>query len=299
MDKIDALKDLARSSFLANSYKDSYKYSASLIDIDPSCADAWLIKGLSSAALMASDDNITIEEVMFSLDRGTSGSIDKGQLLEASNLIAKCYLNLIKSLEKTHQEQIVDHHKVPMPAGGSALLHRVAQKGYARLSAKNLSPKRLAAIKLIEKSYNLNKNEVNLRFLISGIDSFLAHSIEYGDYLSDEKEINSYLVNLRSGLVAKSSELGFSVASAPPAKSGCFIATAATGSYDHPKVVLLRLFRDDILKKHFAGRLFIRMYYRISPPLAQYIENSERRKYIVLKLIINPLSTIVDSLLKK
>ena len=54
----------------------------------------------------------------------------------------------------------------------------------------------------------------------------------------------------------------------PPAKKGCYLATAVYGSYDAPEVRVLRRFRDQRLERSRAGRLFIRAYYRFSPSLA-------------------------------
>lgn len=52
---------------------------------------------------------------------------------------------------------------------------------------------------------------------------------------------------------------------------GCYVATAVYGSYDCPQVWTLRRFRDDVLAKSFAGRLFIRTYYAISPTLVKWL----------------------------
>ena len=56
---------------------------------------------------------------------------------------------------------------------------------------------------------------------------------------------------------------------------GCYIATCVYGSYDAPEVLTLRRFRDEILKKHMLGRMFIRCYYAISPYLVKWFGKSQ------------------------
>ena len=52
---------------------------------------------------------------------------------------------------------------------------------------------------------------------------------------------------------------------------GCYIATAAYGSYDAPEVLVLREFRDERLRETRFGRTFIAVYYAISPALARQL----------------------------
>ena len=52
-------------------------------------------------------------------------------------------------------------------------------------------------------------------------------------------------------------------------KEGCYIATAVYGSYDCPEVWTLRRFRDNVLAETRAGRLFIKLYYAVSPSLVR------------------------------
>lgn len=56
---------------------------------------------------------------------------------------------------------------------------------------------------------------------------------------------------------------------------GCYVATAVYGSYDCPEVWTLRRFRDNQLAKTWHGRLFIHVYYAISPILVKWFGNTQ------------------------
>ena len=57
--------------------------------------------------------------------------------------------------------------------------------------------------------------------------------------------------------------------------SACYIATAVYGSYDCPQVWTLRRFRDYTLANSWYGRLFIRIYYAVSPVLVKWFGNKK------------------------
>lgn len=52
---------------------------------------------------------------------------------------------------------------------------------------------------------------------------------------------------------------------------GCFIATAAYGSYLNPHVKTLRDFRDQFLTPNSLGRKSVRLYYQYGPRIANHI----------------------------
>ena len=70
-----------------------------------------------------------------------------------------------------------------------------------------------------------------------------------------------------------------------PSDEGCYIATMAYGDYDHPQVLALRKFRDRILKHSFLGRIFIFLYYRVSPFMAKKLKDKAEINIKIRKLV--------------
>jgi hypothetical protein len=70
--------------------------------------------------------------------------------------------------------------------------------------------------------------------------------------------------------------------------SGCFIATAAYGSYLAPEVSSLRRFRDNQLLTNAPGRAFVAFYYRYSPPVANYIASRDWLR-TAARVVLTPL----------
>jgi subtilisin family serine protease len=67
---------------------------------------------------------------------------------------------------------------------------------------------------------------------------------------------------------------------------GCFIATAAYGSYAAPCVLILRKMRDRFLLTNSIGKSLVNLYYKYSPPMADFIANHDNvKKFVRLSLL--------------
>lgn len=70
---------------------------------------------------------------------------------------------------------------------------------------------------------------------------------------------------------------------------GCFVATACYGDYDAREVLVLRRYRDNVLQQTKTGRLLVRLYYHISPSLANYINSRASLKRLIRQHILRPI----------
>lgn len=82
---------------------------------------------------------------------------------------------------------------------------------------------------------------------------------------------------------AEVSEVPEAVTGFPPLaeSGGCFIATAAYGSPLAPQVSLLRAWRDRYLKPNPPGRVVVRVYETVSPPIADVLRRVEPLRAMV------------------
>lgn len=85
-------------------------------------------------------------------------------------------------------------------------------------------------------------------------------------YCADKDSNKSMLEKYASKI--RKTEPNYTLPDIPSA--GCYIATAVYGSYDCPEVWTLRRFRDFRLGVSWYGRLFIKLYYLVSPTIVKY-----------------------------
>ena len=75
--------------------------------------------------------------------------------------------------------------------------------------------------------------------------------------------------------------------------TSCFIATAAYGTPAAEQIGVLRQFRDEVLLNNEFGAAFVTLYYRTTPPIADFISEHEVLRTIVREGFVEPLVAVV------
>jgi len=79
-----------------------------------------------------------------------------------------------------------------------------------------------------------------------------------------------------------------------PQRMGCFIATAAYGTDTAGEIDILREFRDEVLLPNSLGARFVSLYYRTSPPIADFISQHEVLITAVRVGFVDPIVKILN-----
>jgi hypothetical protein len=94
--------------------------------------------------------------------------------------------------------------------------------------------------------------------------------------------------------VIEGTTLQFTTAT-PTSTGWCFIATAAYGTPTARQIDVLREFRDVVLLESAAGSQFVALYYRLSPPIADFIARSGLLRTLVRELLVDPVVWVVEA----
>jgi hypothetical protein len=90
------------------------------------------------------------------------------------------------------------------------------------------------------------------------------------------------------GVEVRFDEIGFW----PPGRNlwdRCFIATAAYGTETASQLDILRDFRDQVLLENALGSRFVEAYYKLSPPVADFIAKNDFLRAVVREALVDPV----------
>jgi len=188
-------------------------------------------------------------------------------------------------------------------------------------NTKLLEQIELSSSKNEQPFYNITRTYWTLKALISYIDSFsfvivaskMMEELELttatyffpsmgGEGHSHSERQNNTKTDLSNFNVFSNEELDIVFTQMPlyklpspksnESKGGCFIATATYESPNSKEVLILRQWRDEYLLHSYFGRIFVKIYYVISPSIAKVI-----KKYKILKdlskLVLKPIINYV------
>ena len=109
--------------------------------------------------------------------------------------------------------------------------------------------------------------------------------------MSMDQETKDY-VTKNAPIIKRNYQQSLQIGRQPQSSGGCYIATMAYGDYDHPQVMELRKYRDQVLLKNYFGKLFVKIYYSVSPHLVKKLKNQNK----INKLITSLLDRLIEEI---
>jgi len=296
--------EIAANAIEAGNAQEAYDYANKALEIKPDTHQAWFLK-MKSIALLSKTNHTKADEMVLC----GSKAIEYAPADMKDDISRKVYgTYLIQSLSwltyATDLLRDVDQMKKAAALGYAAIKEVMKADQTLRefLWKVIIDAVTLKQSIPIEHIQNHSGAQILVLEIVKQFIAYCNADIDrmavYGGELAEEAVAarKSILQQLKLGLNENEQQSAISDETIKRSgKSGCYIATAIYGSYNCPQVCILRRFRDETLKKSRYGRLFIHVYYMISPTLVKVFG---KRKYF--NSLVKPvLNKIVQSLQDK
>ncbi|MDO9129925.1 MAG: CFI-box-CTERM domain-containing protein [Anaerolineales bacterium] len=294
---VEALLNLARTAEELNKFEEAEKYYTQALEYDSDNIYAWLGRGYCAGMLSTSDSFDKIAETLTYIDKGFYGNKEKDEPL--TQLLEKLPNEYI-GLAIRYLTDIFNHWYI-----------------HCSLEPQTTDLERFwrwfVSLQILDWVYILNKDDPDEQNNIKReIVTFVGgvYCISPGTWEEERKRgaIKGALQKSKLGddpdILAEinrwyGKQFDREKISGKKKKPDCFIATATMGNQDHPYVVELRNFRDGVLKNSEYGKIFIELYYRYSPPLANIIANKAPLKALSRFLLVDPAVFVARFFSKK
>ena len=277
-DRFNNIISIMDKSMIAGNYKEAYEYCNKALEIDPSNASLWENKAICSFWIRTDSEIIGTEakEILTYLNAAKSANPDSvtyettSSSLASNLFYAVYYKYLLKSFDASSNGKNSD--------------------SWTEGSVKEF----ISYLNLMDLCFDISPSKLYLEkaiYELTGLNKVGWIEVKK-DIPQNQNWLKSYsfdAVKTRAKYINKLKKFDSTYTEPEFKKSGCFIATAAMGSYDHPQVMELRHFRDEwILTKNW-GESFVKWYYHYGEKAAKVIDKSFVLKKFSYLLIVKPL----------
>lgn len=291
-EQFENIFNLANTAAESGNYQEAYNYYNKILEVDPDNYKAWYGKAIS-AGWQSTLANLRIVETVKGIEIAIEKAPDEGKdnlkILAAANLTS-----LAIAIHKLALENFMNYLTLYNFYESHIEFSSILEFLVSILDiASNYNPDdknileniiTLTSQRIVsywDETKSQLQQSYNDRILLTNEDYKYQEAI-YNDaerkILETERKILHIDPHYKATYPTKKTS------------AGCFIATAIYGSYDSPEVLILRSFRDNFLNKSIFGRLFIKYYYFISPPISHWLKSQEKiknfMKFLFDKIII-------------
>lgn len=250
---LDNLFDLAKTAQDAGNHEEALSYFTKILEFDSNSHRAWFGKGISSGWL-SSLPNIRLSELAACVDKAIALAPQEEQ--GSYRVLAALEINNITNA-----------------------LNNIAVKSFNMCitldSYREFISRMWVLISWYQKASEYKPDDINLlKNVINAVHQYMNRYDCIGGtekvFLTDDGYAGAKKIILETEAKIKVLDPTFN-AHIPSHEQGggCYIATAVYGCYNAPEVLILRKFRNEHLFSTMHGRLFIRIYYAVSPMLVK------------------------------
>ena len=268
---------LAAAAVAARNYAEAYGYYTKVLEIEPQNAEAWLGKGIA-AGWQSTLKDFRFTEMMVAIEQAIKfSSGEHAERMRANGAAAMtevgtaCY-----SIANKHA-----HEFVALQGTWIEYLPRCRQIISLYEIAHTYAPEDRI---ILENIIHLCKDNIEGIKYNDPYDNNTSKCV----FLSD-----SYENDIRGILTTYSKKLqnldpNYQPPNPQKQTPGCFVITATMGDEQHPHVLFLRSFRDNLLVRTALGSAFVRWYYQYGPILAGHIASSRLARLVAFGMVVVP-----------
>ena len=302
MENEKQIKLLAETALQGQNYKQAFNYYSKLLENNPENQTYWIGKAIATANLSSVEIPRVKEAVAYMQAAMNLDAIPEDEKLQVADELTRIgKQKIIAGLIAIDKETERRFNGKQMGTFTVYEAHKMNRIVIELQVGKEYRNGLTDHFDLLELAYQLSPTKEHIETLLDTMETVLTHSKSHQNYfgalneLTEENKRISHLWNNAKSTLAKISPENSSRYDTPHIQNseGCFIATAAAGSYTHPDVLRLRYFRDNTLVHHSWGRRFIQFYYHHSPRLAAYIKTRKVLRKLIYFIFIKPLSFFV------